>query len=565
MKKTFLLFVMAFFAFSMQAQDTDESPRTGVTFIVDENLPVPNGYHRYAGDGKWLARAWAENYNLVKPEEGLVAGSFMNERMAYGSQDLLFSTIVRCFAEHRPLVLSPDMVWLVIAQGFSHYVDEHAEQMRDKLVNHDGKLSLVVEADEDLLTSNPDWVDIFNGFDKQITDNTKGDIAQTITADFTTTGATERIASQITLMDVMKEYFEYIVVYMSCGIPNITLEGTPEDWQKVHDKTMALSKYDMEWWTKDLDPILQEFVNASKGKPNQKFWQDMVMKMTPERLRGGGCSMEKPTQLDGWFLKLFPFDKDGKRIPETIPHNKKMLSEMVNVPFRYIFIHSDGSTTETPMELYAGFVGVKEDTLTWALTPQIGWMVRISESQELLTQEMEKKANDTGASGGLELRIKQVPEALRSAKVLNRLSLTFLGYIELPEWMDRIRINQFKIEGGVITPEQKQTLQERFPQLQFSPSVKVGTEKDIPDLLLNTRTENNKGFPLVTLDGKILESYDVSNWKDFSLDNISKEFIAELYGINPAKIKKFVVLKDQNATAIWGTRGANGVIELFTK
>lgn len=472
MKRTRILFaiLLSLVAIPLLAQQKEvvlKRAKGSVTFAVDENLPACNAYHLYEGDGKWLAEALAKDKNLVHPDEGLVACSFMNDRMAYGGKDLLFRTIVQCFAEHRPLVLSPDMVWLVIAQGFSHYVNEHATELRSQLVSHDGRMSLVVETKKALLSGNPDWADILNDFDRQIAAQSKGNIAQTITADFTTTGTTERIASQVTLMDVMQKYFEYIVAYISCGIPHITLKGTPEDWQKVHDKAMALEAYGLGWWTKDLDPIITEFVRAAEGHPNQAYWQEMVMKMTPERLRGGGCSMDKPTKLDGWFLKLFPFDKDGNRIPETIPHNKQMLSEMVDVPFRYIQIHGDGSATETPMRLHAGMVGVKEDSVNRALTPQIGWMVRIDEGQELLIQQMEEKGNKVGGDGGLELRVKEVPEALRSLKVINCLSLTFTGRIRLPEWMDKIQIGMFKIEGGELTHAEEEALKKRFPTLQF--------------------------------------------------------------------------------------------------
>ena len=105
-----------------------------------------------------------------------------------------------------------------------------------------------------------------------------------MTADFTTTGITERIASQISLMDVVKEYFNYLNVAISCGIPSITLEGSPEDWQKVLDKVRSLKKYNLEKWASDLEVILKEFVKASKGRANQKFWQNIVKKRRVDQL-----------------------------------------------------------------------------------------------------------------------------------------------------------------------------------------------------------------------------------------------------------------------------------------
>ncbi len=569
--KLLSILILSFIATHLMAQQKDiilKRDKGSITFTVDENLSVINSYPKYLGDGKWLARALANDKNLTNPEEGLVASSFQNDRMAYGGQDLLFSTIVRSFAEHRPLVLSPDMVWLVIAQGFSHYVNQHAEELRDKLVSHQGKQSLVVETSEDLLSGDPNWEGIFAGFETQIAESSKGGIAQTITADFTTSGPTERIASQITLMDVMKEYFEYIVIGVSCGIPSITLQGTPEDWQKVHDKAMALEAYDMRWWTRDLDPILTEFVRAAEGHPNQSYWQDMVMKMTPERLRGGGCSLDKPTMLDGWFLHLFPFDKEGKRISLTIPHNKQMLSEIVDVPFRYIFIHEDGRTTETPMRLYAGFVGMKEDLMTRALVPQIGWMVRISEGQDLRAQEMEMKANKDGGQG-LDLRISRVPEALRSIKSLNRLSLTFIGHIELPEWMDDIRINQFQIEGGELTAQEKEALQKRFPQLRFG-FVKVVDEVEVITMTDEVMLDSK----LLAADAAATDDNHIYNYPDqmpsfpggeealyqWIYDHTQYPAECKEQGIQGRAMAKFVVEKDGSIGQISITRSPHNAL-----
>src|SRR5215470_17051358 len=40
------------------------------------------------------------------------------------------------FAEHLPLILSPDDVWLCIAQGFGTHVELNAEVFRDRFVAH---------------------------------------------------------------------------------------------------------------------------------------------------------------------------------------------------------------------------------------------------------------------------------------------------------------------------------------------------------------------------------------------------------------------------------------------
>ena len=39
----------------------------------------------------------------------------------------LIDTIQTAFSRHYPLTLSPDSIWLAIAQGFSHHIAENAE------------------------------------------------------------------------------------------------------------------------------------------------------------------------------------------------------------------------------------------------------------------------------------------------------------------------------------------------------------------------------------------------------------------------------------------------------
>lgn len=68
--------------------------------------------------------------------------------------------------------------------------------------------------------------------------------------------------------------------------------------------------------------------------------------------------------------------------------------------------------------------------------------------------------------------------------------------------------------------------------------------------------------PLIVVDGNIFETADDEN---FDFANANEETYASLLSINPEDISTISVLKDAAATAIWGSRGANGVIEITTK
>ena len=75
---------------------------------------------------------------------------------------------------------------------------------------------------------------------------------------------------------------------------------------------------------------------------------------------------------------------------------------------------------------------------------------------------------------------------------------------------------------------------------------------------LSTLTDAN---PLIVVDGNIREV----NLDDFDMAGANNEKFAELLNINPEDIADIRVLKDAAATAVYGSQGGNGVIELITK
>lgn len=81
--------------------------------------------------------------------------------------------------------------------------------------------------------------------------------------------------------------------------------------------------------------------------------------------------------------------------------------------------------------------------------------------------------------------------------------------------------------------------------------------------LRGVSTINGNQNPLVVVNGNILSNNDLSETFDYS--NANEERFAELLNVNPEDIESITVLKDAAATAIWGSQGANGVIEIKTK
>lgn len=223
------------------------------------------------------------------------------------------SAMVQAYSDHRPLVLSPDMIWLMIAQGFSAHVENNPEAMRPYFVDFEGKKRLEFRPTNwKKESANNNWAGVFQALSDKIAKNTKGNLSEICLPQFSTTGALERVAFEVSLMQITKEFFIHYVS-PSCGIPEITLEGTPKDWLTLEAHAAALEKYELSWWIQPLRPILSEFTKASEGKVDTVFWQNMVKK----QLFSNGCVQD--SFLTGWMLHFFPYIDDKRNTWITMP------------------------------------------------------------------------------------------------------------------------------------------------------------------------------------------------------------------------------------------------------
>merc|ERR1712226_1832981 len=179
----------------------------------------------------------------------------------FSRYNMLAWTVYRAFYEHYPITLSPDVIWITIAQGFAQHVNNNAEDLRSCFVEHEGKKQIVISRPEFVKGSpNNDWPGVFPEFSEKIAANVKDPgLTKVIECTFSTTGPVEQITSQITLMDSMKSYFEYVMM-CGCGIPSVELTGTVEDWRAIKQKALALREYDLEWWIDELVKVLDHFI-----------------------------------------------------------------------------------------------------------------------------------------------------------------------------------------------------------------------------------------------------------------------------------------------------------------
>jgi Domain of unknown function (DUF4419) len=331
------------------------------------------------------------------------------------------------YDKHYPLILSPDMIWLLILQGLASHVNANSQALRTKFVNHDGKLVLHVRRNG-FRIGDPanDWQGVFGEFSASLRGHLGADTHGLLVNQFSTTGPAEQAAMEVVLMDTVQAYFTYSMSTL-CGFPSITLEGTPADWQQLRERAKGLPSFDLDWWIPHLLPVLDQFVRAAEANPDKDFWCNFF------KLAAGGSGA---TRIHGHCLNLFPY------LGKQRPTNERLLADFetfrrsqyggstIEVEIQadigqfktdlkkrglqkpdedqtfgslrrntYLgkaplkrhegFTTDDVSTklgtapmiwdyfgTKKQMELLAGFIGFTQDPATLAIRPTIGWAVR---------------------------------------------------------------------------------------------------------------------------------------------------------------------------------------------
>jgi hypothetical protein len=324
----------------------------------------------------------------------------------------LIAALRLAYADHRPISLSPDMIWLLICQGVAHHINANPEELRHHFVQHPGRFTLEVKRDEvtRFKKGSPDnpWPEVFGDFSRQIRDHI-GPAHDLFIPSFSTTGPTERAASEIALLDSMRAYFHYLHTTVNSGIPAITLEGTLADWQAIVERLEGFAPLGLEWWLAPLRPILQQFPSAAAGNVDLAFWKSMHRIYHSDEASNADSGV-------GWIGVFFPYLTDGQGFPtEKNPwlSSERDLDEMLSpeqanrpsqprrdldpgfldegllpsglakAPFTWDERDAHGRLVHRwEMELLGGFVGVAQDQATLRLRPEIGWAVRERPAQE---------------------------------------------------------------------------------------------------------------------------------------------------------------------------------------
>jgi hypothetical protein len=285
----------------------------------------------------------------------------------------LMEAIHESYSEHYPLILSPDVIWLTVAQGFANHINMNAEKLRKQFVDHEGKKQIKVQRNGFLKGSpSNDWPGCFDEFSAKIREyiGKKHDL---VVSNFSTTTPINKAVSELVLMHAMKSYFRYSC-HTICGIPTLTLLGSTDDWKNVRTRIENLAEFDLDWWIKAMVPVMDHFVSASEGNPDLSFWNEIY------KVDGGSGG----PYCSGWINTLFPYLEDYKGnlyqsqyVSSWKGHGmmsgstlKEYPNSLSKVPFKWEYYE-----TVYDMEFLGGLVGVNQDPLSLAIEPVIGWAV----------------------------------------------------------------------------------------------------------------------------------------------------------------------------------------------
>ncbi|WP_083602362.1 DUF4419 domain-containing protein [Hydrococcus rivularis] len=204
-----------------------------------------------------------------------------------------------------------------------------------------------------------------------------GEKRDLIVCDFSTTGMLEKTVSEMVLMDVVKHYFEY-EVYTMCGIPEITLLGTVEDWQSIRQRVENFDRFGLEKWVDVLIPVLDEFIATASGKIARQFWRSFYK----------FDDISEGVSITGWINVFFPYLRDIQgNYTEINPYVDAAIKNwdspylaastmdcfpvgLSQVPFVWKYYQEIFN-----MNFIGGFVGVSQDRNNLALQAEIGWAI----------------------------------------------------------------------------------------------------------------------------------------------------------------------------------------------
>ena len=183
-------------------------------------------------------------------------------------------------------------------------------------------------------------------------------------------------------MSTLQKFFDY-KFSLKCGIPNVTLLGTPEDWETLRAKVDRLLEFEvegqkhMESWHSWLVHICDNLVASANGSPSMEFWDKICCHL------GGGSG---PSYISGWISTFAIFNSEGKFQGDKTSFQGRGEPE-VNTGFPVIDTSDlpagitsvpvlvDDNGTEYNCFMFAGHMGYTSNEAKDTIIPRTDWCI----------------------------------------------------------------------------------------------------------------------------------------------------------------------------------------------
>ena len=370
-----------------------------ITFKVEKGLKKPSEYLQTTGMKNILANLFKRRKKMIDNKTGREIQLNANEPLEIFHYNLdtdeqeifnegktsLIQGLIAAYKNHYPITISPDMIWILIMQGFSRFMEKYENLVRERFVNFTGKKDLKLERLQysPYNASKEVWDGIIKEFVQKIGNNVGKEVVDNLECDFSTTSAVAKVTSQVCIMSAMKQYFTYRVLMAGCGISSITLEGSIKDWEKIKSKLEFLSTKALKWWTKHLIPIIDNIITTKKyystyGQLNQElidFWKGMI------RLKGKG-DLYDPHMINGWIVKFIPNLRGEKPTIYEELLETNVPDQIISCPMEITWLSMQGKRVDFSCSLFSGFYGMVQDKKTFNVKPVIGYAIVVESQQE---------------------------------------------------------------------------------------------------------------------------------------------------------------------------------------
>lgn len=342
------------------------------------------------------------------PHNKIEASSIANE--LYVSQNVIvvgsnqfLAMLEIAFNNHKPVTISPDAIWLLICQSFAEHIKLYPDIIKREF-NIDKKLSINVDCPNFVKGEDNPWEEVFPQFTEGINEVMGEDLYSNLVLNFTTSTKKEIAAFEIAFLDTLSNHFTYSMTTV-CGIPEIKLTGTSEDYNKILIVLEALKKYDLAWWIDNIIPHVAKIKKAIEGEEDRKFWTSIFKRN----------NMSGDNYITGWICDFFPYvtqylrEKGG-----VISYNEKGFSKedvvrTINVDSNHEGYNEHEVKVRNPrlfnnkipklelsdfplgksivnfkwqyygqeldMNFVAGFIGIKENKEDNFLSAEINWII----------------------------------------------------------------------------------------------------------------------------------------------------------------------------------------------